>query len=199
MARLAQAPTLSFSYASGPLLAFHTLRLSAGIARLLRSGRVNVFHLNPLYGFSRVTARIGLVYLAVMGLNLVSELVLEIGSGGSELWIGVFLTSAAAVASFVLPLLGTHARIVEAEDEALAVNSEHVEQVRSRMYAELEDGNTDAFKGLDDALGGLLRMGETLRAIPSWPWSAGTFRAFFTAIGVPILVFVIQRILDSVL
>ena len=48
MARLVQWPFFVFSYACGPLLVYHTVRLLTGISRLLRAGNVNIFYLRPL-------------------------------------------------------------------------------------------------------------------------------------------------------
>jgi hypothetical protein len=198
-ARLVQWPFLAFSYASGPLLIYHTVRLLSGVSRLLRSGNVNIFHLRPLYGFSRVTARVGVAYLVVMILNTLSEAMLELGGGTAELWIGFVMSFVLATTSFVVPLVGTHRRIVDAKSEALEENSEHLEEIRSAMYEALARGDTERFRGLDDALDGLLKMGKTIDDISAWPWSKGTLRGFFTAIGIPLVVFMAQRILDAVL
>ena len=75
----------------------------------------------------------------------------------------------------------------------------HVEQIRTAMYTSLESGDGDQFKRYDDALDGLLRMGQTIEDISSWPWSKGTLRGFFTAIGIPLVVFVAQRVLEALL
>ncbi len=199
-ARAIQAPVIAFSYASGPLLVYHTLRMLTGVARLLRDGRVNVFHLHPLYGFSRVTAKVGFIWVGVQAFNGASELALTLDGGlNTEFWIGAIITLPLAVITFVFPLRETHDRIVRAKADALAENSDHIERIRQRMYKELERDDTAAFKGLDDALTGLLKMATTINAVPSWPWNKGTFRTFFGAIGTPLVVFLAQRLLDSVL
>jgi hypothetical protein len=199
-ARAVQAPLLAFSYASGPLLVYHTLRMLTGVARLLRAGRVNVFHLHPLYGFSRVTAKVGFIWVGVQAFNGVSELALKFGGGlNAEVWIGGIITLPLAIITFVFPLRETHDRIIRAKTNALAENSDHIERIRQRMYKELENGDTTTFKGLDDALTGLLKMATTINAVPSWPWNKGTFRTFFGAIGTPLVVFLAQRLLDGIL
>ncbi len=197
-ARAIQAPIVGFSYATAPLLVFHTVRLLIGISRMLRAGTVNIFHLNPLYGFSLVTAKVGFVWLIILMLNFVSEWARRAGDWlTAEVQIGTVVATLLALIAFIAPLRGTRNRIAAAKADALAENSGHIERVRTSMYRELEAGNTGAFKGLDDSLGGLLRMGTTIASISPWPWSRGTLRGFFTAIGTPLLIFVLQRVIDA--
>lgn len=199
VARLVQTPFMAASYSSAILLVYHTVRLLSGISRVLRTGNVSIFHLRPLYGFSRVTARVGVAYLAVMILNAISEAVLDLGGSRAELWIGVAVSIVLASASFVAPLVGTHRRILDAKSDALQENSEHLERIRADMYHALETGDHARFNELDGALVGLLKMGETIDKISSWPWSKGTVRGFFTAVGIPLVVFIAQRVLDAAL
>ncbi len=197
-ARLMQAPITAFSYATAPLLVYHTVRLLIGISRLLKAGTVNIFHLDPLYGFSLVTAKIGMLWVFILLLNVASEAARRSGDWvTTEVVIGTAAATLLALVAFIAPLVGTRNRIVAAKSEALSENSGHIEGVRASMYRELEAGNTAAFKGLDDSLAGLLRMSSTIKEISPWPGSRGTFRGFFTAIGTPLVVFVLQRLVDS--
>ncbi len=51
--------------------------------------------------------------------------------------------------------------------------------------------------GLNKALGTMLQQRDVVARLPTWPWSAGTLRAFVTAILLPLGLFIVQRVLSQ--
>ena len=96
------------------------------------------------------------------------------------------------VAAFLLPLLGMHRRLAgekarlqgEVNQEMETVYRELQKQVRSKAYAHVDE--------LDKALSGVLRMREVVAKLSTWPWQPETLRGLLAAVGLPIVIWLIQ-------
>ena len=52
---------------------------------------------------------------------------------------------------------------------------------------------------LNKTLSSVLAQRDVLARLPTWPWSTGTFRGVATAVLLPIVIFVITRLIDQLI
>jgi hypothetical protein len=96
------------------------------------------------------------------------------------------------VAAFLLPLLGMHGRLVaEKARPEVEVNQgmetayeELQKQVRNKTYTHVDE--------LEKALSGMVRMREVIARLSTWPWQPETLRGVLAAVGLPIVIWLIQ-------
>jgi hypothetical protein len=191
------------------VLVYLVVRQLRIVARLHREvAQVDLLRPRPLHALSRLTARsaITLVVLAVAsGLPLPG--VSEAAWLGTILFFSLpFLVLAAFV--FFVPLRGMHGRLsaekewrvgevsarLDATTEALhrLVDQEtanHSDAERSRLAQTRIDA-------LNKALASLLAERDFVRRVSPWPWDASTFRAVVSAVGLPIALFLVYRLLE---
>ncbi len=187
-----------FTVAAFAVLAYHTVRQLRMVSQLHAAARtINLFQPRPTYAFSRLTSRTALGVVAF----LYFDFLVNPPTAGAALpyftLAGVSLALMAA--AFLLPLLGMHQRLVaektrleeEVNQGVEAAYRELQRQVRSKAYAHVDD--------LEKSLSGLLRMREVVARLSTWPWQPETLRGVLAAIGLPIVVWLVQYGLQRIL
>ena len=103
-----------------------------------------------------------------------------------------------AVAAFVLPLRGMHARLA-------AEKRRHQGEIGRRISASLgsiqeavDAGDTPTIEARNKSLAALVAARDLVNRTPTWPWSGGALTGFASAIVLPIALFLIQRMLAQV-
>ena len=181
----------------GSAIYLHTyrqLRLVNRTVKLVR--RFNLFDLEPVYAFSRVTAQTGLAWVFLLA--------------GTTLFFPIELTNILiillnvamiifAISAFVLPLWAVHRGLVGEKRRLLAARDRRVSATLARLHSSLDDNQLDEIGKLNTAMSGLITEREVLERIPTWPWRAGTFSRFLSAIVLPIFLFLVQLILGNLI
>jgi hypothetical protein len=173
------------------LFVWHTLHQLFWISRIYsRHTDVSIFHIGPLYSLSRVTAMTAVTLLVFS--YLFAGWVFD--SLGSALVVGGILVVAAL--AFVVPLYGAHQLLVAEKSRQHSEVARRIEATGQRLHAEIDADDYTRADSLQSALSGL----ETERAIigkaPTWPWDPEAVRIVLTALLVPIVLWVITRILE---
>jgi hypothetical protein len=156
--------------------------------------RINLFDIKPLYAFSKLTAStaLGLV-VTVYGWMLINPELLAAPLGLA----GTAAFTILAVAVFVWPLLGAH-RLMEMEkDRMLHELDLQFEAVFAMFNQRLHDGDYTAMQGLDGTIASLEIQHRKIKAIPTWPWRPETVRSVLTAIVLPLVLRIIQFLVDQ--
>jgi hypothetical protein len=182
------------------VLVYHSLRQMRAVARTYsQATRIDLFHPRPLYGFSVLTARTGVAVLAVIVVpSLATPAIFSTGA----VWIWASYMGAgiaAAVAVFVLPLRGMHARLVAEKDRLQYDSEERLKSVLAELDQDVDAVDFARADGLNKTLGSLLQQRDVLARLPTWPWSPGTLRGFVSVILLPIALFMAQRFLGQFL
>jgi hypothetical protein len=159
---------------------------------------VDPFQPGPLYALSELTSRTGIALVVLVGSTILVVPPPATGSTGFVLWlpwvVGIPVLAAAA---FVLPLLGIHRRLVaekqRLEGEVSARLASVIDEVNGAVDAR-DDGRAD---GLAKLLAAMLQQRDVVARLPTWPWSAGTLRGFLSAILLPLVIFLLQRLLTQ--
>jgi hypothetical protein len=185
-------------FAGTALLLYHTwhqLRVVAAIHAA--ASRIDPFRPGPLFAFSRLTARTGLGYVAAMYYTLTINA--ELASSEPALLIVEVLLAIAAFACFVLPLLGIHRRLGDSKAELVDQANVAMKKASAELYARVDRGEWSEMAGVDDTVSSLGRIRDVVAQLPTWPWTAGLFRGFLTAVLLPIVIWIITRVLGNVL
>jgi hypothetical protein len=158
--------------------------------------RVNLFRLGPLYAFSNVTA-LTAVGLLIIPYGFVS---LTPGAWTDAVTIAYMLPiTGLALAAFVWPLLGVHRLLSEEKARLLDENSQHFEAAIAKLRQRANSGELEDLGHLNTALCTLESERSLLAGIPTWPWQTETVRLLFTALGLPLGLWIAQYILQRVL
>ncbi len=172
----------------------HQLRVVSRAHRYLRP--IDPLHLTPLHAFGGVTAATGVVLLAIGYVAIPTN---PVSSANPAVLAAAVATSVLAIACFVVPLLGIHAAITTAKASRLA----DVNRLLGIGLAELHDraqrrdlSDADA---LETHLSSLRAERELVAAAPTWPWDPQTLRGFSAAIVIPIVLWLVYRLLERTL
>ena len=155
---------------------------------------IDLFNLGPLRAFSRLTAStaVGLV-VGIYGWMLINpELLTDPISFGFTIAITIL-----AVAAFVWPLIGVH-RLMEMEKEnRLHDINLRFEKVFSKFNQKVQDEDYSALESLNWTIAGLEIQQKRIGAIPTWPWKPETARFTLTAIALPLILRVLQFLIEQ--
>ena len=184
--------------ASNVLLLYHTWhQLRAVDAIHAAAKHIDPFRSVPLFTFSRLTALTGLGYLVILYYSVTINAELS-GAAITTLVIEV-LFAVAALACFVLPLVGMHRRLSAAKDSLVTDAEARMVLVRDELYHRIDAGQLTKMDELSDAITGLESVKQVADRVPTWPWTASLFRGFVTALLLPIGIWLITRLLANVL
>jgi hypothetical protein len=175
-------------------LVIHQLRLIDRI--YTRFAYLRLFRLGPLYAFSRHTLRsaIGLLILAYALFATAPQVVYSAVGGAS--WL---LLVSGGVATFLLPLIGIHRHLVREKDRMLEEAGRRMEAGVAELHRRMDKNELARMDDLNKALSSLEIERAALERVPTWPWERGTLRSLVAAILIPLLIFVIQAILQRYL
>lgn len=178
------------------LFSYHTLHQLSEVRFIYGRARVNLFNLEPLYAFSDLSARtaIGLVAFVSAFYILVPELLTNLFSLG----MGVFFTGVALL-TFVWPLLGTHNLLIGEKTRFLGETAKLLEASITELNRHISSKETQGIDDWNKALSGLEAERSALSRISTWPWQTETLRSVVAALLFPVMVWLIQRILQGVL
>jgi hypothetical protein len=189
----------SFNTAVILLLIYQLLRQMRDVRRTLaRSTVVDLFQPSPLYAFSKLTSRAGIVIVAVVASSVLFVPLPAMTDTLLVTWVPfLVIPPLIAAIAFLLPLYGMHGRLVAEKDGLQAAAEDRLKGLLSEINQDVDARDLRRADGLNKALASMLQQRDVLAKLPTWPWSAGTLRAFVTAIFLPIALFLIQRLLSQ--
>ena len=183
------------TYFTGSAIYYHSLRQLRLVSRTVKMVKqFNLFHLDPVYAFSRLTSRTGVSWMLMLSLTLlVFPLQLVSLLGLAILIMQVVL----ALAAFVLPLQFVNNRLVAEKRTLLAELNQRLEAILGRLHRCLDENKLAELSGLNSAVSALNAERDALTRIPTWPWRSGTLTGFLSAIGLPILLYLLQLVIGK--
>jgi hypothetical protein len=154
---------------------------------------VNLFRVKPFYAFSGLAARTGVSFLALA--YFIMAIRPDIVQATPALQLLVVSMLPTAVACFVLPLYGMHLRLVAEKDRLLAEANGRFEMLLARLHARVDqDILTDAEK-ISHQISSVAAEREAIARLSTWPWEAATMTGFLTTLVLPVLIWLVQRVL----
>ncbi len=171
---------------------FHQLHVIGRAYRYIES--IDLLHLERSHAFARVTAATGLALLALGYIGLATN---PHALSNPQVLAWAVLTTAAAVACFVLPLNGIHELIAAEKSRRLEAVERLLGRVLDDLHLRAERGDVSDASAVNDQIASLLAERDVLARVSTWPWSPGTLRGFGTAIVLPVALWLVYRVLDQ--
>jgi hypothetical protein len=178
------------SYSTGSVIYYHSLRQLWLVNRTVKMvKRFNLFQLDPVYSFSRLTSRTGISWMFMLGLTLLM-FPLDLAKGPTLAVLGFQVVL--ALAAFILPLRLVHDHLVSEKRRLLTEHHQRVESALARVHLCLDQNELGEMAQLNDVISGLNAERDILAKISTWPWRTETLTGFLSAIILPIVLLVIQ-------
>jgi hypothetical protein len=185
-------------FAANVLLLYHTWhQLRVVRAAHAAATRIDPFQSAPLFAFSGLTARTGLGYLVILYYSLTING--EFNAREPTLLLSYVPLAILAVACFVLPLTGMHARLAASKANLLAQVETRTRGLTDELFRTIDEGGPTALGQFHDALTSLTIVRDRVVRLPTWPWSTGLFRGFLTAVLLPIAIWFVTWVLGNFL
>jgi len=188
---------LAFSEAVAGVFIYHSIHQLREISRVyLTFARLNLYRLQPLYAFS-VPAAItsgGLILYNYTWFAAGPEFLAQ----PISIVLGIFFAVASAVI-FAWPLLGIHRRLVAEKRKALAESARRFEAAVGELHQRVDKKAMTKMDDLNKTLASLELERAALQRIPTWPWDPGTPRGLAVTLVLPLVIWLIQYILQQVL
>ncbi len=160
--------------------------------------RIDLFQPGPVYAFSRLTSRTAIALMVLIGAATVVASPTALSSTSLPLWapwiVGIPLF---AVAAFVLPLRGMHERLVAEKDRLQADTEIRLKGILTRINRRVDTDDLSEADAFNKTLATVLQERDVIARLPTWPWSPATLRAIATAVALPLLLFIAQRVLSQ--
>jgi hypothetical protein len=193
---IALLPIAIFGYAITVLAIAHTSRQLRLVARIHRqAGAIDPFDRGPVYAFSRFTAQIGLAFLISGYYTLTLNSSFQSGNLVGLGVLGIVIVLSAAC--FILPLMGIHDRLVGEKEALLAGVEDRVSKLAQELYRRIDAGEYDGTKVINEAIAAAGAIRERIAKLPTWPWEPQLLRGFLSALLLPVVVFVITRLIGG--
>ena len=178
------------------LLIVHTLHQLRQVGRLQAMvARVNLLDPDPINAFSRLTAATAGGILTVGVLFAVVD-----PNDPSPFALGVELViTAIAAAFFVFPLRGMHHRLAGEKRRLLGDANARLQLVIDRIHKMVDADDLARADELQKTETALLAERDLYLRLSTWPWSTGTFRAFASAVLLPIFLGIVLRLVTRVI
>lgn len=173
---------------------YHTIRQLYQVTIINgRYIRLDLFNLTPLQGFSRLTATTAVGLIAgvygwmVINPDLFSDpLILAFVAASTVL----------AAAVFILPLYGLHRQMERAKDRMLGALDRDFAEVFPQFNRAFHDGDQATLDRLNGTIASLEIQRNRILAFPTWPWKPETAQFALTAITLPLLLAVLQFLVE---
>jgi hypothetical protein len=179
---------------------YQSIRQLRAVSRIqAQATHVDLLRPAPLYAFSILTSRTAIV-IALVFLLPTSITLQSFTSQTWWIWVpwiggGVV----AAVAVFVLPLLGVQQRIVAEKERLQAEVGLRVAATMEAVHRSVDEGDLAQASALNGTLSSLIAERDLVSKLPTWPWQPGTGRAVVSAIALPIGLWLTTRALERLI
>ena len=158
---------------------------------------INLFRLEPLFGFSNIASlTAGSLIVLPYGFYLINPS----NRFSDPISIGTYIfITLVALATFLLPQLGIHRLQVQEKERMLDEAYRHYEKIIHALHLQVSEYDYEDISKVSTAFSSLEREISTIKATSTWPWQPGTLRWLFTALLLPVLMWLVQYFLGQLL
>lgn len=181
--------------AVGGLITVRWLLLVSQIHR--EATAIDILDRVPIYAFSRLTFVVGISYLVVAYYSLTVNAASQAGNLASLGSIGATILVAAA--SFVVPMWGIHGRLVREKEALLRDAERRASALAVELYARIDAGKFDETAAINSSLTGVGALRDRIARLPTWPWQPQVLRGFVSALLLPLVIFILTRVISGLL
>lgn len=186
----------AFSFTQGGTMYYHSIRQLRLVSRTVRRvERFNMFQIEPVYAFSRLTARTGIAWMFIGTSTLLTFPTQYAGPFLPMVISQIFF----AILVFALPLWSVHQRLVAEIRNLQTSLNQRVESTLDRLHHGLDQNELGGIAEINTALAGLEAERAVLARLPTWPWRPGTISGFLSLVVLPLVLFLVQLAIESLL
>ena len=177
------------------IVLYYLVRQLTAVSAVHRSaGNVNLYDWQPMFAFSNLTYRTVVISVVVISCFVtVFPDVLQSPPALSSVVLGLLLTGA----EFFLPLAGLHTKLQSEKHRLLSDARRRIQATLEELHQRIEAADVSSMQRMKDQLGSLLLEEDYLGKLRTWPWPPGLFLRVLGVIGLPIVLFVLQRVLQK--
>jgi hypothetical protein len=178
------------------VLVYHTLHQLRTVNLIYtKHTRINLFQLGPLYDLSGLTARtavgIGIPTYLWFQVNSLSVMGPTLYDFIQTVFLGIIM-----LITFISPLWGAH-RLLAREKQRLEDEvSQRIEATIATLHSRVDNQVLDDRGILKDTLDGLVTEQNVIHKLRTWPWRTETINGIALAFLIPIIIWVVQRVLE---
>jgi hypothetical protein len=174
---------------------YSLVRQLSAVSQVHRSaGHVNLYDWQPMFAFSNLTYRSSLVTVLVTTCFVaVFPEVLDNPTSLLVVILGLLLTGAI----FFLPLAGLNGKLQVEKLRLLSDVRRRIQATLEDLHQKIEADDLASMQRMKDQLGSLLLEEDYLGKLRTWPWPPGMFLRVLGVIGLPMLLFILQRAIDQ--
>jgi hypothetical protein len=155
--------------------------------------KMDLFNQRPLHAFARLAAYTPIAWLIPQYFWLAAGL----ESGAFTVALGFHATAMILGAiTFIWPLMGIHRLLAAEKDRIQAAASKRLDISLQMFDRALDSGDMAAMDAVGKAIGNAERVRAVVDAIPTWPWQPGLLRGAATAFFLPLIIWVVTRLLE---
>jgi len=181
----------------GFIVLYHTIRQLGLVSRVYtQHTNVNIFDSGPLYGLSRVAAMTTIAFLFIDFSYLTFAANWQFDNPVVALTVGVSMV--VALVTFVWPLFGAHRLLQQEKARWKGEVARQMQVVARELHHRVNTNDMQGMDTLKDALDGLIAERGVLDKVPTWPWDPETVRVVVTALLLPVVLWVVTRVLERV-
>ncbi len=169
----------------------HQLRLVGRVHGYVET--VDLLHLDPLHAFSGVTAATGILLISIVYVSVLTD---PATFANPALFVLLGFTVLLATSCFVVPLWGTHVRIVAEKARRLAAVNKRLNRALEDLDRKADAGDLTDADAFNKHLSSLITQRDVVARTPTWPWQPETLRGFTTALVLPVILWVVFRLLE---
>jgi hypothetical protein len=195
---VAYLPSFLAGYGLSAVGGLITVRWLLLVSRIHREATaVDIFDRVPIYAFSRLTVVVGISYLFVAYYSLTVNATFQAGNLASIGSIGASIVAASA--SFVVPLWGIHGRLAREKEALLREAERRANALATELYARIDAGEFDSTAVINSSLAGVSALRERIERLPTWPWPPQVLRGFVSALLLPLVIFILTRVISDLI
>ncbi len=167
------------------------------IRKLLDGLDIDFFNPGPVYTLSRYCAAYATtVLLTFHGLTLLSLPSYYLSSSGLVFHL---LLSTGALVTFIAPLTTITRRLSRAKEALLCRIGDDQRRINDQLHEAIGASSLGSLGELRVAVGVLKEQREVLERLPTWPWMAQSIKGVVPALLIPVVVYIVQRVVGLVL
>jgi len=177
------------------MLLYRTIRQAFLIPRFFRLIDVDIFNPAPVYVLSRFAAQAAVILFVINYALLYSSLPNLLFSFSLSSLTYNLLIMGTTLFYFFTPLTSINRRMRRDKDRLLAGISEDQKKINTKLHASVNSKKFTDLSDLHTAVSALKDQREVVQKLATWPWQTETLRNLFTPLLIPIVVYLVSRVL----
>lgn len=190
-------PLAIATWITASIFIYHTFHQLLMVRRIFEKyTRLNLFDLGPIYAFSGLTARTAIVLIVI-----VASWFLSVPSMFSQpvSLFAFFLYIIVAVVALIWPILGIHNLLLAEKLRLIGASNQRLEAAIADLHQRVDTRDLERMDDLNKTMASLELEQTALRRIATWPWQPDAIRAVVAAFMFPLMLWLVQWILQRVI